>query len=107
MGRRLRARSPGTPVLVGVWRHRASHEELEKRLHASQPDEIVTLLGEAVEQLEAMVTGKRTRPRTAEPVPVVAHERPAQDTGSAPPFKAEPELSRTAASTQRKDNPGT
>jgi predicted PurR-regulated permease PerM/methylmalonyl-CoA mutase cobalamin-binding subunit len=88
MGRRLRARSPGTPVLVGVWRHRASHEELEKRLHASQPDEIVTLLGEAVEQLEAMVTGKRSHPRTAESVPVVAHERPAQDTGSAPPFKA-------------------
>jgi predicted PurR-regulated permease PerM len=88
MGRRLRARSPATPVLVGVWRHRASHEELEKRLHASQPDEIVTMLGEAVEQIEAMVTGKRTR--TAPAVAVhVAHERPLRDNGSAAPFKTE------------------
>lgn len=90
MGRRLRARSPGTPVLVGVWRHRASHEELEKRLHASQPDEIVTMLAEAVEQIEAMVQGKRARPRTPKAAPVIAHERPVRDNGSAAPFTPKP-----------------
>lgn len=62
MGRRLHARSPGTPVLVGVWRHRATLEELEKRLRASQPNEIVTMLRDAVVQLETMVNGKRRKP---------------------------------------------
>jgi predicted PurR-regulated permease PerM len=61
MGRRLHARSPHTPVLMGVWRHRASLEELERRLQGSQPDEIVTTLADAVEQIEAFVTGKRKK----------------------------------------------
>lgn len=88
MGRRLRLRSPGTPVLVGVWRHQASYEELEKRLHTSQPNEIVTMLGEAVEQLEAMVTGTRTPPTPAAVEPVVAHERPPEDDGAGTGVKA-------------------
>jgi hypothetical protein len=90
MGRRLRARSPGTPVLVGVWRHRASLEELEKRLHGSHPDEVVTTLADAVEQIEAFVVGKRTRTMARPPAKAPAtsdHERPASDTGSAHPFK--------------------
>jgi hypothetical protein len=74
-------------VLVGVWRHRATHEELEKRLHASRPDEIVTMLGEAVEQIEAMVTGTRTAPTQAG-VPLVAHERPPEDDGVGTGVKA-------------------
>lgn len=57
MCRRLKMHSPATPVLVGVWRHRATLDELEKRLHASQPDEIVSTLRSAVDQLEAMVKG--------------------------------------------------
>jgi hypothetical protein len=89
MGRRLRARSPGMHVLVGVWRHRASLEELEKRLHVSQMDEIVTRIGDAVEQLEAMVKGTRkVEPAAPPPEPRVAHERPALDDGSPPPIKA-------------------
>jgi methylmalonyl-CoA mutase cobalamin-binding subunit len=61
MGRRLHARSPHTPVLMGVWRHRASLEELERRLQGSQPDEIVTTLADAVEQIEAFVAGTRKK----------------------------------------------
>jgi predicted PurR-regulated permease PerM len=83
MCRRLKARSPGTPVLIGVWRHRASIEELEKRLHASQPDEVVSTLAEAVEQLEVMVTGARSR-MIARPATAANAPRPKPAMGSAP-----------------------
>ncbi|MDP3070437.1 MAG: AI-2E family transporter [Opitutaceae bacterium] len=53
----LKAREPDKPVLVGVWRHRASLEVLGRRLLSSQPDQIVTSLRSAVEQLEAMIRG--------------------------------------------------
>ncbi len=87
MCRRLKTRSPGTPVLIGVWRHRASIEELEKRLHASQPGEVVTTLGEAVEQLEAMITGARINQpgsRPATPPSGSDARRPARKSGTAP-----------------------
>ena len=91
MGRRLRARSPNTPVLVGIWRHRASVEELEKRFHAGRVHEIVTMLGDAVEQIEAEVNGthKHDHAHPAEPAGV-PHERPPLDTDSTPPFKTAP-----------------
>ncbi|MBL9187120.1 MAG: AI-2E family transporter [Opitutaceae bacterium] len=54
---RLKSRSPDKPVLVGVWRHRASLEVLGRRLLSSQPDQIVTSLRSAVEQLEALIRG--------------------------------------------------
>jgi hypothetical protein len=88
MCRRLKSRAANTPVVVGVWRHRASLEELEKRLHASRPDEIVTMLNDAVVQIEAMLTGTHRRLRTPEPepVPVSEHERSPLDDGSRPPL---------------------
>jgi hypothetical protein len=86
MCRRLKTRSPETPVLVGVWSNRASIEEIEKRLHASQPDEVVTTLGDAVERIETMVAESRTQPRT----PAQSPRRPQNPSdvaaGSAPPF---------------------
>ncbi|MGH7956182.1 MAG: AI-2E family transporter [Opitutaceae bacterium] len=89
MCRRLKARSPGTPALVGLWRHRASIEELEKRLHASGPDEIVTTLGDAVEQPGAMVAGTgpqvKTRPTSAPPT--ASHESSPVSSGSTSPFE--------------------
>lgn len=39
--------------MVGVWHYRASTEELQNRLRGSQPDAVVTRLGEAVTRLEA------------------------------------------------------
>ena len=85
--RRLKARSPNTPALVGLWRHRASIEELEKRLHASGPDEIVSTLADAVEQLEAMVSG--SRPPTHSRPPTPARPRPPAPVAaeSTPPVK--------------------
>ena len=76
MCRRLKTRSSGTPALIGLWRHRAGIDELEKRLHASGPDEIVTTLADAVAQLEAMATGTR---RGAESPPA----RTAEEAGGA------------------------
>jgi hypothetical protein len=89
MGRRLKIRSPDTPVVVGVWSHRADQEELEKRLHASRPDEVVTSLGDAVQQLEAILSGlrKEQRARPVELAPTPDHERPELDEGSKPPLK--------------------
>ena len=89
MCRRLKSRSPGTPVLIGVWRHRASIEELEKRLHASQPDEVVSTLADAVEQIEAMVTGARAPapPPPAPKPPARGRTAPPVTTGPAAPFK--------------------
>jgi predicted PurR-regulated permease PerM len=86
--RRLKMYAPDAPVLVGVWRHRSSQDELEKRLHASRPDEIVTKLSDAVVQLEAMVKGTRRAP--SEPPPAIVaptpHERAGMDEGSRTPF---------------------
>ncbi|MEO6245493.1 MAG: AI-2E family transporter, partial [Opitutaceae bacterium] len=41
---RLKMRSPEKPVLVGVWRHRASLEQLGRRLQSGRPNQIVTTL---------------------------------------------------------------
>ena len=78
---RLKMRSPDTPVLVGVWRHHASVEELGKRLQSSRPDRIVTSLRSAVEQLEAMVRGVHAETRAATTVASAApaSEPPAKD----------------------------
>ena len=89
--RRLKARSPGTPALIGLWCHRASIEELEKRLHASGPDEIVTTLADAVEQLTAMVQGPRQNAPSRQavaPSPQAEHAAAPLETGSRPPFKS-------------------
>jgi predicted PurR-regulated permease PerM len=86
MCRRLKSRSPATPVLVGVWSNRASIEEIEKRLHASQPDEVVTTLGDAVERIETMVAETRPSSRTTPP-PFRRPKNPADIVaGSAPPL---------------------
>jgi predicted PurR-regulated permease PerM len=86
--RRLKARSPHSPVLVGVWRHRASIEELEQRLRASHPDGVVATLTDALEEIERKVAGTdqtATRAPAAEPAPAPT---PAPlNAGSAPPFK--------------------
>jgi methylmalonyl-CoA mutase cobalamin-binding subunit len=88
MSRRLRARSPGTPLLVGVWRHRATLEELEKRLRASQPNEIVTMLRDAVVQLETLVNGTRRKPPGTEDAPSGGAAPSLLDDGTTPPIKA-------------------
>jgi predicted PurR-regulated permease PerM len=69
MCRRLKLHASSTPILVGIWSPRADQEELEKRLHASQPSKVVTRLGDAVTELEAMVTG-RSAQSPQEPTPV-------------------------------------
>ncbi len=83
---RLKMRSPDTPVLVGVWQHRASVEELGKRLQSSRPDRIVTSLRSAVEQLEAMVRGVHAEPARAATVASVAPttETPGKDEDNGP-----------------------
>ncbi len=98
MCRRLKARSPGTPVLVGVWQHRASPDEIEQRLHSTGPDEIVTTLAEAVRQIAALLGGRSTAPAPAAIAPAreSPHSRPPHDVGSSlpsaddtrPPFHA-------------------
>lgn len=87
MCRRLKVRSPRTPVLVGVWRHRASVDEIEKRLHGSGPDEIVTTLSAALQQIEAML-GAPPTDSTSSPIPPerTGHSRPPHDDGSRPPL---------------------
>jgi methylmalonyl-CoA mutase cobalamin-binding subunit len=88
MCRRLKSRSVETPVVVGVWRHRASLEELEKRLHASKPDEIVTTLNDAAEQLQAMLDGLESvvHAPTAERAAEADEKRPVLDDGARPPL---------------------
>jgi hypothetical protein len=90
--RRLKLRAPNTPVLVGVWSPQASVDELEQRLLASHPDEVVTTLRDAVEQLEALVTGrlpKASPPRQTAIATASTIAEPKQlDDGSHPPFKA-------------------
>ena len=89
---RLKMRSPDTPVLVGVWQHRASVEELGKRLQSSRPDRIVTSLRSAVEQLEAMVRGVHAEPPRAATVASVAPttETPGQDEDNGPRLTTNP-----------------
>lgn len=88
MCRRLKVRSPGTPVLVGVWQHRATPDEIESRLHGSGPDEIVTTLAEAVRNIEALLGISSAPP----PSPVLTpaeeprHSRPPHGDGSRSPL---------------------
>jgi len=80
----LKQYSPSKPVLVGVWRHPASPDELKQRLQSSRPDGIVTTLQAAVEQIEARL--HRT-PVPAQPVAAhTAHSRPPMDDGTKPPL---------------------
>ena len=88
MCRRLKVRSPRTPVLVGVWQFGASHEDLEQRLRGSGPDEFVTTLVEAVQQIEALLG---VRPPSADTethdLPEVsAHSRPPMESDTRPPL---------------------
>jgi hypothetical protein len=91
MCRRLKSRVPDIPVLVGVWRHHSSIDEVEQRLHGSRPDEVVTTLAEAVRQIEAML-GIQPAPEPPKevPPPEPVHERPALDDGHHPPVTPEP-----------------
>jgi hypothetical protein len=86
MCRRLKSRSPNTPVLVGVWSNRASIEDLEKRLHASQPDEIVTTLADAVERIETMVAETRPQDPAHRPAQSRVQEADEDIPESVPPF---------------------
>ncbi len=93
MCHRLKMRSPNTPVLVGVWRHRANLEELEKRFYSSRPNKIVISLRSAVEQLESMVRGVHSEPPAATTVAKVA---PATE----PPDKDEDDSPRLTTDTK-------
>ncbi len=80
MCRRLKARSPRTPVLVGVWQHTVDLEELEQRLRPGAPDEFVTTLAAAVQHLEALL-GRPSLPPAPPPPddaspPPSPHSRP-------------------------------
>ena len=86
MCRRLKSRSPDTPVLVGVWSNRASIEDLERRLHASQPDEIVTTLADAVERIETMVAEKSPASPAPASAPKAAQPATSEIPESVPPF---------------------
>jgi predicted PurR-regulated permease PerM len=86
MCRRLKTRSPSTPVLVGVWSNRASIEDLEKRLHASQPDDVVTTLGDAVERIETMVAETRSPNQGSKPATNPAKVPATLLADSGPPF---------------------
>jgi hypothetical protein len=89
MCRRLKLHASSTPILVGIWSPRADQEELEKRLHASQPTKVVTRLADAVTQLEAMVTG-RSAQSPQEPTPVAPEsdrKLTRQDKDSHTPFE--------------------
>jgi hypothetical protein len=91
MCRRLKARVPDIPVLVGVWRHPSSIDEVEQRLHGSRPDEVVTTLIDAVRQIEAMLgITPSLEPPKEEPPPAPLHERPAMDDGHQTPVVHEP-----------------
>jgi hypothetical protein len=83
MCRRLKTRSPHTPVLVCVWQHRATLDELKRRLEASQPDDVVTRLEDALHYLEAIVH----RPVDEVRREIEARRVPRRlDDGSHPPF---------------------
>jgi hypothetical protein len=90
MCRRIKSRRPDLPVLVGVWRHHSSTDEVEHRLHGSRPDEVVTTLADAVQQMEAMLGIQITTVEQPEAEPTPLHERPPMDDGSRPPIPIGP-----------------
>jgi hypothetical protein len=55
MCRRVTSHSLRAPVLVGVWQHHASFEEVEKRLEPGHPGKVVLTLEDAVEQLAVLL----------------------------------------------------
>jgi hypothetical protein len=91
MCRRLKARVPDLPVLVGVWRHHLGADEVEQRLHGSRPEEVVTDLTNAVQQIEAMlgIQPKLEPIKKDEPPPPSTHERVIEEPGQ-PPVTVEP-----------------
>ena len=55
---RLRESCPDTKVVVGVWDREADFDELTQRLRRPRPHAIVTNLGDAVRQIEKLLTEK-------------------------------------------------
>lgn len=87
MCRRLKLRSPDTPVVVGVWQYRASLDELEERLRDSGPNELVTRLSDAVQQIEALLGVRRPAAKPGDAPPTVsAHSRPPLPDGTRSPL---------------------
>jgi hypothetical protein len=60
MCRRIKTHSPDAHVLVGVWQHHATFDEIEKRLEPGHPTKVVMTLEDAAEQLTALVNHGRT-----------------------------------------------
>jgi predicted PurR-regulated permease PerM len=67
LGRRLRQRFPSLPMVVGIWRHPHSLDELHERLHLVRPDEIVSTLTQAVSAVEKILPAGTLRPQTPAP----------------------------------------
>ncbi len=87
MSRRLKVRSPTTPVLVALWQHHSPMEEIEKRLRGSGTDEIVTNLLDAVRQIEALLGISATRAQHGpQPLENSSHSRAPFDDATRPPF---------------------
>jgi predicted PurR-regulated permease PerM len=87
--RRLKQYSPGTAVLVGVWRHPSTLDELNQRLQGAKPDEVVTTLKTALEQTEALLgLPVAAGPQLPEAPPEGhSHSRSPMDDGARPPLE--------------------
>jgi predicted PurR-regulated permease PerM len=73
----IRSRFPALPMVIGVWRHQTTVEDLNQRLRVAKPEEIVGALRDAVSIIDRQLT--RAEPRVvpaasaaAAPAPVAA-----------------------------------
>jgi predicted PurR-regulated permease PerM/methanogenic corrinoid protein MtbC1 len=67
--KRLHGRFPNIHLIVGVWHTKADPERVKQRIACDESVRVVTLLGQAQEQIDQLAQSPMIRNATAEPVP--------------------------------------
>lgn len=86
--RRIKENCPDTQLIVGVWSHEADYNDLKMRLRRPRPDAIATNLGEAVRQIERLLSPEESR--EIPPVTVVLSDKSAPTISETPPVSIPP-----------------
>lgn len=86
--RRIKESCPNTQLVVGIWSREADYNDLKMRLRRPRPDAIATNLGEAVRQIEKLLSPEENKEALQAPSP--AKEISPEASGDAPPLSIPP-----------------
>jgi predicted PurR-regulated permease PerM len=67
--KQVRGRFPGIKLVAGIWGFKGDTEKAQARFERSQPDRLVTGMAQALEQIEALVSPRRSGELQPEMIP--------------------------------------